>query len=330
MPVTLRQLRYFKALVEQGSFTRAARKTCVSQPALSVQIRELEATLGGPIVERESRGVVLTRLGRDAIEQTLRILDETSLLESLGKRRDGGAARIPLGILSTLAPYLLPGIVERLQVSSPSLELNVVENSGDALVSELLANRLDAAIVSLPMGTPEIHERELFEDCLLLAGRGERLEAVRSILGDEMSPADLGRADVGSLLTLGHDDCLAAQIRSTCLDWGIRPVRRGAGSLSTLSRLIAGGAGLSLLPETAAVSEGAACPDLRFMRFAASEPSRRIGLAHRADAGDDRWIDTLAAAASEAGRALVSEAAAGIRVGSAQPLSLTDRLESAA
>ena len=90
MPVTLRQLRYFKALVEQGSFTRAARKTCVSQPALSVQIRELEATLGGPIVERESRGVVLTRLGRDAIEQTLRILDETSLLESLGKRRDGG------------------------------------------------------------------------------------------------------------------------------------------------------------------------------------------------------------------------------------------------
>ena len=330
MPVTLRQLRYFKALVEQGSFSRAAQKRHISQPALSVQIREFEAILGGPVVERGSRGVVLTRLGRDAFEQTLRILDETSLLETLGKRLDAGPARIAVGVLSTLAPYLLPGIMERLQASSPRVEINVVESSGEALVSELLANRLDAAIVSSPAGTPDIHERELFEDCLLLAGRAERLEAIRRTLGDEVSPADLGRADIGSLLTLGHDDCLGAQVRGTCLNWGIRPVRRGAGSLATLSRLVASGAGLSLLPETAAVSEGAACPDLRFMRFAASEPSRRIGLAHRADAKDQRWVDSLAAAASEAGRALVSEAAARIRVGNAQPLSLPDRLDPAA
>ena len=85
MPVTLRQLRYFQALVEHGSFSRAAESVFVSQPALSLQIRELEAALGGPLVERESRGVLLTRLGKEVHEQTLRVLDETLLLETMGK-----------------------------------------------------------------------------------------------------------------------------------------------------------------------------------------------------------------------------------------------------
>ena len=330
MPVTLRQLRYFQALVEHGSFSRAAEKVHISQPALSIQIRELETTLGATLVERASRGIVLTRLGRDAHEQTLRILDETLLLESMGKRFDDGPVRIVLGILSTLAPYMLPGIMERLEASSPRIDLNIVETSGEALVSDLLASRLDAAIVSLPLGLMELTERELFEDRFLLAGPAERLAAIQRKLGEKMHPTELARADMGPLLTLGPGDCLAAQVMGACLLWRVREVRRGAGSLATLSRLVAKGAGLTLLPETAAAAEHAASPDLHLLRFAAPEPSRRIGLAHRVAAQGQRWIDVLADAVRDAGRALVSEAEASIRVSPAPALPKSDRLDAAA
>ena len=286
--------------------------------------------MGGTLVERGGRGIVLTRLGRDAFEQTLRILDETSLLETLGKRFEDSPVRIVVGILSTLAPYLLSGIMERLEALSPSMEIAVVETSGETLVTELAASRLDAAIVSLPLSMPELSERELFEDRFLLAGRAEKLASIRRSFGDTVAPADLARANVGPLLTLGQDDCLAAQVRGACLMWRVREIRRGAGSLATLSRLVARGAGLTLLPETAAVCEGSASPDLRFLRFAASEPSRRIGLAYRTALEGQRWVDILADAAKEAGEALVAETAAAIAAAPQQPLEAPDGLGVAA
>ena len=307
MPVTLRQLRYFQALVEHGSFSRAAESVHVSQPALSLQIRELEAGLGGPLVERESRGIQLTRLGREAHEQTLRILDETLLLETMGKRFEEGPLRFSVGILSTLAPYLLPGLLERLQESSPRVELNVLEGAGQDLVAHLLASRLDAAIVSVPLGLLELPERVLFEDRFLLAGRARRLDAVRALGGDP-HPTDLARADIGPLLTLGDEHCLANQVLGACSMWRIQEVSRGAGSLATLSKLVANGAGLTLLPETAALSEGAAASGLRFLRFSEPEPSRQIGLVHRAVYQGQHWIDLLAEATTDAGLALVEEA----------------------
>ena len=222
MPVTLRQLRYFQALVEHGSFSRAAESVHVSQPALSLQVRELEGSLGGPLVERESRGVHLTPLGREAHEQTLRVLDETLLLENMSQRLEAGPLKVAVGIVSTLAPYLLPGIMERLHDSSARIEIDVQEGAGQNLVSRLLAGRLDAAIVSLPLGMLELPERELFEDRLLLAGRAERLAAVRRALGDELHPEELARADLGPLLTLGDGHCLADQVLAACRMWRIQ------------------------------------------------------------------------------------------------------------
>ena len=308
MPITLRQLRYFQALVERTSFSRAAESVHVSQPALSLQIRELETSLGGRLVERESRGFLLTRLGREAHEQTLRILDETLLLETMGKRFEEGPLRVAVGVVSTVAPYLLPGILERLQVASPRVELEIEEAPGQDLVSGLVAGRLDAAIVSLPLGILELPERELFEDCFLLAGRAERLASIRRVLGDDPRPADLARADIGPLLTLGNNHCFADQVLGASLMWRMQEVHRGTESLATLSRLVASGAGLALLPETAALCEQAASPGLRFLRFASPEPSRRIGLVHRVASHGQRWIDLLAEAATSAGRALVHQA----------------------
>lgn len=313
MPVTLRQLRYFQALIEHGSFSRAAESVHVSQPALSLQIRELEASLGGPLVERESRGILLTPLGREAHEQTLRILDETLLLETMGQRFEAGPLRVAVGIVSTLAPYLLPGMLGHLPDASPRVEIDILEAPGQDLVSGLLAGRLDAAIVSLPLGMLELPERELFEDRLVLAGRAERLASIRRSLGDDLRPEDLARADIGPLLTLGDGHCLADQVLGACLMWRMQEVRRGAQSLATLSRLVASGAGLTLLPETAALAESTATPELSFLRFAAPEPLRRIGLTHRVAAHGQRWIDLLAEAATRAGQALTEEAQKEIR-----------------
>ena len=108
MPVTLRQLRYFKAVVENGSFARAAEAVFVSQPALSLQVRELETNLGWPLFERDSHGVVLTTLGREVHEQALRVLDEALLLETMGKRFNKGPFNIALESFDAGA-YLIPG-----------------------------------------------------------------------------------------------------------------------------------------------------------------------------------------------------------------------------
>ena len=307
MPVTLRQLRYFKAVVENGSFSRAAESVYVSQPALSLQVRDLEETLGLPLLERESRGVILTPLGREVHAQSLRVLDETLLLETMGKRFEAGPFRVVVGIVSTLAPYFLTGLLERLQDASSRVELDVMEAPGGELVADLLAGRLDAAILSIPLGLLELAERELFEDRFVLAGRAERLAAFRA-LGDTARASDLAQTDIGPLLTLGENHCLGDQVLGACSLWRPQEVHRGAQSLATLSALVASGAGLTLLPETAALWEQTASPDLQFFRLASPEPSRRIGLVHRAVFQGQPWIDIVAEAASGAGEALVSVA----------------------
>ena len=307
MPVTLRQLRYFKAVVEHGSFSRAAESVYVSQPALSLQIRELEDSLGSALLERESRGVILTPLGREVHGQTVRVLDETLLLETMGKRFDEGPFRIVAGIVSTLAPYLLTGLLERLQASPSRVELDVMEAPGQELVASLLAGRLDAAILSLPLGLLELTERELFEDRFMLAGRAERLAAFRA-LGDTARASDLAQSDIGPLLTLAEGHCLGDQVLGACSMWRPQDVHRGAASLATLCALVANGAGLTLLPETAALAERTATPGLSFLRLASPEPSRRIGLVHRAVFQGQPWIDFLAEAAAGAGEVLVREA----------------------
>ncbi len=313
--VTLRQLRYFRALVEHGSFSRAAENVFVSQPALSLQIQELESTLGGPLVERDRRGIILTQMGRDVHQQALRVLDEALLLETLGKRFADTSLRVAVGMVSTLAPYLLGGVLERLQSASPRIDLDLREASGQTLVSDLLAGRLDAAVVSLPLGLLELPERELFEDRFLIAARSERIAAVNHAFKGDPRPPDLARADIGPLLTLDEGHCLGEQIRSACATWRLQDVRRGAGSLTTLSRLVASGAGLTLLPETAALAERANAPELNLLRFADPEPSRRIGLVHRVASHGQQWIEVLADAVTEAGEALVEQARAAVRNG---------------
>ena len=314
MPLTLRQLRYFRAVVEHGSFSRAAESVYVSQPALSLQIRELEETLGSTLLERESRGVILSPLGREVHTQALRVLDEALLLETMGKRFDAGPFQIACGIISTLAPYLLAGLLERLQSTSPRVELDVMEATGQELVASLLAGHLDVALLSLPLGLMELAERELFEDRFLLAGRAERLAGFRA-LDDTARASDLAQSDIGPFLTLGEGHCLGEQVLGAGAMWRPQDVHRGTESLGTLSALAADGAGLTLIPETAALREQAGASELDFLRLAPPEPARRIGLVYRAVFQGQPWIDSLAEAATGAGTALVEEAREAISSG---------------
>ena len=307
MPVTLRQLRYFNAVVEYGSFSRAAEGVHVSQPALSLQIRELEAGMGSLLFERDSHGVMLTPLGRAAHEQTLRILDEALLLETMGQRFGEGPFRVALGVVSTLAPYLMAELLKELESAPSRVELDVLEAPSSEIVSALLAGRLDAAIVSLPLGLLELEERPLFGDRFLVAGRTQRLVTF-SGLEDTPRAADLAKSDIGPLLTLGENHCLGDQVVGACSMWRVEDIRRGSESLATLARLVANGAGLTLMPETAALCEQAATPGLSYLRLAPPEPSRQIGLTHRVASHDQPWIELLVDAATRAGKALTRKA----------------------
>lgn len=307
MPVTLRQLRYFKAVVEHGSFARAADSVFVSQPALSLQVRELESTLGWPLFERDSHGVALTALGREVHEQALRVLDEALLLETMGKRFNEGPFNIALGIVSTLAPYIISGLKEELHDLKERIDIAVYEDTSQQLLNKLRGGHIDAAIISLPVGMLELTERELFEDPLVLAGSSARLASFRELVGS-LKAENLAKSDIGPLLTLSEGHCLGDQMLGACSMRTLEGVHRSIETLSSIARLAGADAGLTLIPETAIAAEQAASPGLKFLRLAKPEPLRRIGLVYRVAFHDQRWIGALAEAATRAGKALREQA----------------------
>jgi len=312
MNVTLRQLHYFRALAEHRNFGRAAEACHVSQPALSVQIREMEGQLGAALVDRSARGVVLTRFGRKVLARTERILSEVQMLERLARHREGLGGQLSLGVIPTVAPYLLPGALAALRARDISLDVEVTEAKTDRLLEGLRAGTLDAALVAVPTGQEGLEERVLFEDRFVLAGSEARIDAVIGTgAGPEaLRPTELGQSPL-MLLEDGH--CLTDQALELCgRDRGHARINTGASSLATLSRLVAAGFGLTLLPEIALATERMATPGISVMRFAVPEPRRRIGLVRRAttDRDEGDWFAALSALLSEVGEEGVATARA--------------------
>ncbi len=307
MNITLRQLTYFKALAEQRNFGRAAEVVHVSQPALSVQIRELEKTLGAVLVERQARDVVLTPFGRRILEHAERVLEATQALGEAARWRGGLAGELRIGLIPTIAPYILPAALEALRSRDISLDVQVQESTTGRLLAELRAGRLDAAVIALPSGEDGLVELPLFEDRFLLAGTAARLAAQHQGQGAEaLRPMELGASQ---LLLLEEGHCLTDQALEVCgRGRGHAQINMGASSLSTLSRLVAAGFGLTLMPELAALQEQRAAPDMHLMRFCAPEPARMIGLVRREASQDDGWCTTLAEILRDVGEQLVAQA----------------------
>ncbi|MDE4174969.1 LysR substrate-binding domain-containing protein [Phaeobacter sp. PT47_59] len=304
MNFTLRQLTYFRALCEQRNFGRAAEACHVSQPALSVQIRALEDAMGGPLVERRARDVVMTPLGRQVLGQAETVLRAAEQLARMAKEQSTGRRSLALGVIPTLAPYLLPGILAQLRATDLQLSVQVREATTEGLLTGLQIGELDVAILALPSGGHGLIEKELFVDRFLLAGSANRLAQINAD-GAAIRPQDL-RSEQLMLLQDGH--CLTDQALEVCgMQRNAPEINMGAGSLGTLSRLVAAGFGLTLMPEVALQVECSATKGLRVQRFPGPEPFRRIGLVRRdtTEAGD--WFDQLAEVVRAVGQEIVAQ-----------------------
>ncbi|MGR3623113.1 LysR substrate-binding domain-containing protein [Pseudophaeobacter sp.] len=305
MNFTLRQLSYFKALCVHRNFGRAAQACHVSQPALSVQIKALEDLMGGGLVERRARDVVLTPLGRQVLAQTEEILRAAGHLERFARDQDSGQRSLSLGVIPTIAPYLLPGLLADLRAHDLQLSIQVREARTERLLESLQDGTLDAAIMALPSGVGGLVEEELFEDRFLLAGSASRLAQVNAG-HPKVEPKDL-RPEQLMLLEDGH--CLTDQALEVCgVARSNSGINMGASSLATLSRLVAAGFGLTLMPELAVASECKAAQGLCVQRFNAPQPQRKIGILRRSSTNGEGWFAELAAVARYTGLSILTQA----------------------
>ena len=304
MNFTLRQLEYFLALCEARNFGRAAESCHVSQPALSVQIKTLEQVLGGVLVERQARDILLTPLGREVQAMAQEVLGAANRLDLLARDRRAAPRRLVLGLIPTLAPYLLPGVLAALRAGDLSLQVSVREARTERLLADLAAGRLDAAVMALPVAAPGLAAEPLFSDRFLLAGSAVRMARL------DPAPPDPRRLGGAPLMLLEDGHCLTDQALEVCgLDRGGAGIDTGASSLATLSRLVAEGFGLTLMPELAARAELAAAPGLALRRFADPQPFRTVGLVRRATTPGQGWFSDLAAVIGTVGRDILRSAA---------------------
>lgn len=273
MNITLRQLGYFDALARHGHFGRAAEASSVSQPALSMQIKELEQTLGTPLFERSGRKVSLTGFGEIFAERVRDILRSVDELGALARAsRNEFAGRLRIGVIPTIAPYLLPRIVASLTKLHPSLDIRVRESITPTLIRDLSEGRLDAAIVALPVSEPSFEEVALFTESFVLV----RPEADR---GKPVPPPEtLARM---KLLLLEEGHCFREQALSFCGTGNARPRELMDGSsLSTLVQMVGAGIGVTLIPEMAVPVETRSAP-VSIAAFEEPRPSRTIGMIWR-------------------------------------------------
>lgn len=274
-PLTLRQLQYAVTVAELRSFRRAAERCHVSQPALSAQIAELERALGVRLFERDRRRVLPTGASSELLDRARVLLLQADDLADTARRREGPlVGTLRLGVLPTIAPYLLPDAVPLLRGRFERLTLHWFEDRTAALMAALGAGELDAAVVALESAIGGlVHEVIGRDEFVLAAPRGHPLARLRQ----PVTPAELDGQPL-LLLTDGHcfrDQALAFCSRAGAVEPGFR-----ATSLATLAQMAAGGAGVTLLPRLAVPIENRRGA-LVVRRFAPPVPSRTLALVAR-------------------------------------------------
>ncbi|CAN1496684.1 LysR Transcriptional regulator [Rhabdaerophilaceae bacterium] len=270
---SIRQLRYFEALANHGHFGRAAEACSISQPALSVQIREIESLLGAPLVERSGRQTRLTPLGEEFANRARVILRKVDELAELAQTSHGvPVGRLRIGVIPTVAPYCLPRLMQQLTAHFPAIDLLPREAVTQKLLEDLVEHRLDAAIVALPVSEDTLVEWPLFNENFVL---------VRPLADADKpipNPETLNRM---KLLLLEEGHCFREQALSFCKGSGPMPrvVMEGC-SLSTLVQMVSVGLGVTLIPEMAVAIETRSVP-VCVSQLANPRPSRTIGMVWR-------------------------------------------------
>ena len=271
--ITLRQLRYFEALAQHGHFGQAAAACSVSQPALSVQIKELEETLGAVLFERGTRQARLTGFGEAFGERVRGILSSVDDLGDLARAaQDRLVGRLRIGVIPTIAPYLLPRIIGVLTQGYPGIDLHVRETQTEKLIGELAEGRIDTAIVALPISESWLTEAALFDEDFVL---------VRPAADAGKPVPDREKLREMRLLLLEEGHCFRDQALSFC---NIRSALSRDGldgsSLTTLVQMVGAGIGVTLIPEMAVQVEMRSA-NVAIAQFPAPRPSRTIGMIWR-------------------------------------------------
>ena len=271
--LTLKQLRYFEALAEHGHFGRAADACAISQPALSMQIRELEESVGAALFERGARHVQLTSFGE---EFALRVRGIQRSVDELGDlaraSRDRLMGRLRIGVIPTIAPYLLPTIIGNLTRIYAGLDIHVRETVTPKLIQELAEGRLDTAIVALPVSEPSFTEVALFNEDFVLVRPGE----------DSGKPVpNIETLAEMRLLLLEEGHCFRDQALAFCNRHAALPRELlDCSSLSTLVQMVSAGIGVTLIPEMAVAVETRSA-SVSVARFRNPKPQRTIGMIWR-------------------------------------------------
>jgi LysR family transcriptional regulator, hydrogen peroxide-inducible genes activator len=272
---TLRQLRYLDALARHRHFGRAAQECSVSQPALSMQIRDLERELGAALLERRlGDTALLTKIGVEIARRAEFILSATRDLGDYARHAGRPlTGSLQLGVIPTLAPYVLPRVLPELHRQHADMRLDLLETQTKTLVAELAHGALDVILLALPIDKPELETLHLFYDRFLLA-----------VPADDPLPerVRVTTRDVATrrLILLEEGHCLRDQALAYCAGHTNVDTGFGATSLATVMQMVASGYGATLLPEVA-IDVEVRDERVKLLRFAEPQPQRSIGLAWR-------------------------------------------------
>jgi len=278
--MTLTDLRYIVALARERHFGRAAEKCFVSQPTLSVAVKKLEEQLGVVLFERSPQEVRVTPVGERIVAQAEKVLAEASLVTEIASADKGplvGPLRV--GVIYTIAPWLLPRLVPRVKERAPEMPLLLEENFTHKLVEKLKTSELDLAILALPVEEPSLVVQAVYDEQFrVLAPVGHPWTRQKAIASSALLDAQL--------LMLGAGNCFRDQVLDLCAtassQSGISPHVIEGSSLETIRHMVASGVGVTVMPASAVENIPPKDPLLRVRPFQEPVPTRRVGLVWRA------------------------------------------------
>lgn len=290
--MTLNELRFIVAVSRERNFRRAAEKSFVSQPALSLAVKKLEDELGVMIFERSHSEITTTPVGEQIIEQAIRTLEEASRIKQIAKQGNNQMmGALKLGVIYSAGPYLLPLIIPTLRLQAPDMPLDVEENLTAILEIQLRNGLLDACIIALPFDVPGVKVQPLYEESFVVAVPSEHAWAGRaSIAVDELSDEKV------LLLNSGH--CFSNQVVQACPSLSRKGEVLQGNSLETIRNMVASNLGITVLPSSAAEPRYLN-PLIKILPFSPPVPSRTIAIAWRKSYGREQAIEKLILAVRE-------------------------------
>ena len=295
--MTLTELRYIVMLARERHFGHAAEKCHVSQPTLSVALKKVEQRHGIILFERSSADVRLTPIGQQVAAQAERVLEEFGKLKEMAAQgKDPLVGPLRLGVIYTIAPYLLPRLIPALHARAPRMPMYLQENFTVSLAEQLRRGDLDVIVVALPFSEPGIVSLAVYDEPFRVA-----LPAGHPLV--EQVAVDPDQVAAENLLLLGSGNCFRDQVVQACphlsAPGGANHALEGS-SLETVRHMVASGAGMSVVPASAAESWPQNSPLLQLRPFTDPAPFRRVVIAWRASFPRPQAIDVLRASILDA------------------------------